>query len=953
MNIDQLRKSSCPPKQNFLHRLGLAAILIFLRFSLMLRYRLQVKGLQAVLTEVERAGRPCLFLPNHPALIDPVILYSLLGRRFRPRPLADEAQANRSGLKGIFQKLIRVIIIPDVNKQGRTARQGVEAALQSVVAALACGENVMLYPSGHIYRQPNEQISGNSGLEQILNGLREAGCPMPTLVIVRTSNLWGSRFSRAWGTYPKVAKILRQGLLALIANLIFFIPRREVTVEFGIFAEFNALAAQPDKRKEMNAWLENYYNQVSSPAMVVPLYLWQGSKPLPLTELVPLTASAAPSTDVKISDTVWEQVREYLSEISGRAEITRDMRLAADLDMDSLSIAELSVWIETEFGHNIADLDTLVTVKDVLAATQGRLTGKEVEQRTVPPTWLALDAQGADIRLGLPACPNLEGTASPSLASLFLAQARKAPKRPILMDYTGGLKTYRALLTGIEALREKFKPLPGERLGIMLPCSAAVVSTYFAVLLASKTPVMVNWTLGVGNIKHCLNLTDTEIIITARALTSRLVRQGFNIDAVTTAAGQPIKWIYLEDLAADLTRMEKVQALLRGMFSRKLDKLAARRKTPENPTGISEVAAILFTSGSESLPKAVPLTHANMVANLADVADILHVSANDRILGMLPPFHSLGLLGNVVLPLAYSLPMACHSNPAEAAPLVSLIKNCKLTIIASTPSFLDGILMRAKGDNNALSSVRLAFVGAEKCPEHVFKEFDVQCPEAVICEGYGVTECSPAISVNRPENVHPGTIGEPLPSVEVRVVGNYDYAEPGGLVAVKPDQTGLLIVRGPNVFSGYLLPSAKMAVAAPASPFVEFEGKQWYSTGDLVSMSRDKVLTFQGRLKRFIKLGGEMISLPQIESILLEHFSRTVATREIEGPLLAVEAKDEENPEIVLATPLAISREEANKVLREAGLSGLHSIRRVLHLAALPVLGTGKTDYRKLKTFLS
>lgn len=942
----------CPARQSFLQKLGLVVILIFIKFTLSLRYRVTVEGLDKVIEQVSRSDKPCLFLPNHPALIDPVILYSIIGMRFHPRPLADEAQAARPGLKTIFRKIIQVIIIPDVSKEGRNAKQGVQEALDSVVEALGCNQNVMLYPSGHTYRQSNEQISGNSGLDQVLSALRREGKPLPNLIIVRSSNLWGSRFSRAWGIYPRIGKILRQGIKALFANFIFFMPRRKVTVEFGIFDEFTAMAASQEsgQRKEMNAWLENYYNQVSAPAKAIPLYFWQGSKPVLLEELKNKPSLAAAS-DLKVSEAVWKQVKDHLTEVSGRSGITQDTYLATDLDMDSLAVAELSVWIETEFGHNVDELDNLVTVKDILAATQGKLAGKMDEQRRIPKNWLKLEGRGENIRLGLPRCPNLEGADFPSLPSLFLAQARKTPSRPIIMDYMSGVKTYRGLLTGIEALQKVFQKLPGERLGIMLPCSPAVVSTYFATLLSSKVPVMVNWTLGVGNIKHCLNLASTETIVTARALTSRLIRQGFNIDAITTIKNKPVKWIFLEDLVANLSKADKLSALLRSIFSRRLDKRASRLKTAENPDGIPETAAILFTSGSETLPKGVPLTHANIVANLADVAEILHLSAADRILGMLPPFHSLGLLGNVALPMAYSLPMACHSNPAESAPLVSLINECKLTILATPPSFMDGILARAKG-GDMLKSIRLAFVGAEKCPPHVFEEFKRQCPGASLCEGYGVTECSPGVSVNRPENIHPGTIGEPLPSMETAVVKNFDAEQPGGLLRAAAGETGMLIVRGPNVFSGYLAPPPELNTPAPSSPFVEFEGKRWYETGDLVSQDSNGIITFKGRLKRFIKLGGEMISLPQIENILLGHFAPYFEMDEMDGPLLAVEAKEEENPEIVLVTTRNITREEANNALREAGLSGLHSIRRVEKIESIPVLGTGKTDYRTLKNIL-
>ena len=949
---NKLEHQQCPAGQTFLQRMGLAVIIIFLKFTLSLRYRVKVEGLDKVIEKVSHSDKPCLFLPNHPALVDPIILYSIIGMRFHPRPLADEAQALRPGLKAIFRKIIQVIIIPDVAKEGRNAKQGVQEALNSVVEALGCNRNVMLYPSGHTYRQPNEQISGNSGLDYVLSALKREGSPLPNLVVVRSSNLWGSRFSRAWGRYPSIRRILSLGIKTLLVNFIFFMPRRKVSVEFGIFDEFSAIAANQEngQRKEMNAWLEDYYNRVSTPATAVPLYFWQGSKPFPLEELTKTTSLAAAS-DMQVSEAVWKQVKDHLSEISGRNGITQETSLAIDLDMDSLAVAELSVWIETEFGHNVDELDNLVTVKDVLAATQGKLAGKVDEKRSVPKNWLKLEGQGENIRLGLPRCPNLEGADFPSLPSLFLAQARKTPNRPIIMDYMSGVRTYRGLLTGIEALQKVFQKLPGERLGIMLPCSPAVVSTYFATLFASKVPVMVNWTLGVGNIKHCLNLASTETIITARALTSRLIKQGFNIDAITTAKNRPVRWIFLEDLAANFSKTEKLSALLRSIFSRRLDKRSICLKTEKNPDGIPETAAILFTSGSETLPKGVPLTHANIVANLADVANILHLSAADRILGMLPPFHSLGLLGNVALPMAYSLPMACHSNPAESAPLVSLIHECKLTILATPPSFLDGILARAK-DGNMLESIRLAFVGAEKCPPHVFEEFKRQCPGASLCEGYGVTECSPGISVNRPENIHPGTIGEPLPSMETAVVKNFDDETTGDLLRAAPGETGMLIVRGPNVFSGYLVPPPELNASAPNSPFVEFEGKRWYETGDLVSQDSNGIISFKGRLKRFIKLGGEMILLPQIENVLLGRFAPLFEAAEMDGPLLAVEAKEEENPEIVLITTQNISREEANNALREAGLSGLHSIRRVERVESIPVLGTGKTDYRALKNTL-
>jgi long-chain-fatty-acid--[acyl-carrier-protein] ligase len=179
----------------------------------------------------------------------------------------------------------------------------------------------------------------------------------------------------------------------------------------------------------------------------------------------------------------------------------------------------------------------------------------------------------------------------------------------------------------------------------------------------------------------------------------------------------------------------------------------------------------------------------------------------------------------------------------------------------------------------------------------------------------------------------PYSIGHLLPSVEGAVVG----LETG--LRVAPDETGMLLVRGPSIFSGYLAHTGD-------SPFVEFEGKSWYRTGDLVRRRPDGVLFFEGRLKRFVKLGGEMISLPAIESVLMPHF----ASEQDQGPPIAVEALGPpESPEIVLFTVKETSRGRVNEILRDAGLSPLHNVRDVVRVDAIPVLGTGKTDYRALK----
>ena len=937
------------PKLSSLQRAVLNTIFIFLRLALRLRYRLNVKGLDRLLQVMQKDPRACLVLPNHPALLDPIILYSLLGPKLHLRPLADIAQVNRLFLKNIFIKIIRVIIIPDLSKQGVDVRKGVEQALSDVADALKQSDNVLFYPSGHIYTQEKEHVGVNSGLEYVLKTVRgterNTEHKLPHLVLVRTSNLWGSRFSRAYGAYPKIVPLLLKGFLTVLVNFVFFIPKHKVEIEIEINQDFTNLAWQQN-RKDINGFLDNYYNQVAAPAAKVPLFFWQGNRPQPLSDAQKQKNKTVQFTVApEISKAVWEQIEAHLQEISGKEQIRREMNLTSDLDMDSLSVAELAMWVETEFGHTVTDLENLSTVQGVLNAATGSSFSANNKIYKVPESWLPLPGDESK-KLTLLPCAPLEGSHNPSLPAFFLAQARKNPRRPLVMDSNSGIKTMRKLIISLEVLRPYFNKVSGKRLGILLPCSAAAMVCYYTTLLAGKTPVLLNWTSGPANLKHCLNLAETTTIVTAKALMARLINQGFNPGAVTTLEGNPVHWLYLEDLAANLTKQEKIFALCRAVFSRRLDKLATKVDNSGAGQGVPETAAILFTSGSEALPKAVPLTHTNIVTNLMDSNQVLSLSASDRMLGMLPPFHSLGLLSNIIMPASYAMPVACHPNPTESGVLVDLVEAYGLTFFVSPPSFLDGMLQRAKMTNR-LSTLRLGFVGAEKCPKHVYEEFAVQCPKGVLCEAYGVTEASPGITANWPNNAHPNTIGPALPSVEVAIIKDFDKQDTAQMQRVAPGETGMLLARGANVFAGYLDAPAGMNYEKPASPFVRFEGKNWYVTGDLVSEDKSGVLTFKGRLKRFVKLAGEMISLPQIENVLLGAFAAEEGSDN--GPILAVEALGEHNPEIVLAATMEISRDAANTALRRAGLSGLHNIRRVVTLEKIPLLGSGKIDYRQLQ----
>ena len=870
------------------------------RLLLRLRYRITILGLDAVRA---KDCRKVLFLPNHPALIDPFILRALLQPGFAPHTLADRDTINRPFLRQLT-RLLGVIPIPDAAKYGPEALGAVEEAMGRCAGCLAAGENLMFYPAGRIYRSKLEDLGGKSGVERLL---REA--PGTRVVLVRTSGLWGSGFGFGLTrNYPQLGQHIVRCVGAVLANFLFFVPRRAVTIEFVETAEL------PSERDALNRFLEAFYNQNAPPDTFVPYYWWDRGGP----RQVPEPAQAAAAGDLAdVSGTVRGLVVKHLAELTGKsaAAITDEANLARDLGLDSLAAVDLAVWVQQEFGFNTESAGNWLTVGDVLLAACGVSVGdRGSELNPVPPAWFAGEPGRDAPTTGLAIPPG------DTLTEVFLRQARRGAGRVVLADQAGGVRRYRDVITAIFLLRAEIAKIPGPYVGVMLPASPTASILVLAVLFAGKTPVMVNWTVGARNMAHSLDLLDVRCVLTARALLVKLRSQVGGLEALEG------RFVMLEDWAPRFTLPRKLGAALRA----RLGRWGALRRQPP-----PETAAVLFTSGSESLPKAVPLTHANLLANLRDVVGaVVHFRADDRLLGILPPFHSFGLTGTTLLPLCAGLPVVYHANPTDGGLLARLTAAYRTTILVGTPTFLGGIVRAATDEQ--LASLRLVVAGAEKCPPQLYDTLARRFPKLKLLEGYGITECSPVISANTEDDPHPGTVGRVLPSLEWVV---QDTAS-GGRAA--PGTPGLLLVRGPSVFGGYLKHDAP-------PPFVEFEGRSWYNTTDLVSAAPDGVLTFAGRLKRFIKLGGEMVSLPAVEELL----ARTYAKETDDGPVLAVEATPAElNPELVLFTTLDLDRDAVNSRIREGGLSPIHNIRRIVKFEKIPVLGTGKTDYRKLKEWL-
>ena len=869
------------------------ALVALARALFRLRYRIRIIGLDRV---AEKGTERILFLPNHPALIDPPIMVSLLFPRFGPRTWADQDQVDRPFIRNVAPRL-GVLAVPGVAKHGADSRESIRKALEQFIGSLADGRCVLLYPAGHVYRSYLEDLRGNTAVHNILQRL-----PDVRVVLVRTRGLWGSRFSWADGHAPVVGDTLRKGFLALLLNGLFFGPRRPVDIEF---VEPDDLPRGAD-RGALNQYLQDFYNEGARHNTYVPYTIWEKGGVRQLPE--PFIGTHAGNVD-RVPDATRGLVIGHLREETGARRIGDGDELARDLGVDSLGKAELVAWIEDEFGFPVPNPETLNTVGDVLLAACGEsVSGEPAELKAVPARWFRSgEREGA---LALP-----DGD---TVTEVFLNAARRSPGQAIVADQTVGVKTFRDVITACLVLVPEIRKLPGERVGIMLPASATASILYLAALFAGKTPVMVNWTVGPRNVRHCLDLVDARHVLTARALLDRLAARGIDLQEVSD------RFIALEDVARRISRKRKLLAWLRARVG--------WGSLRQNPVG--DTAAILFTSGSESLPKAVPLTHGNVLTDLRDVCARGVVRKSDRLIGMLPPFHSFGLTVTVMVPLCGGLPTVYHADPTEGGMLARLISAYKVSLLIGTPAFLNGIVRASVTEQ--LSSLRLSVTGADKCPDHVYDALAERCPAATVLEGYGVTECSPIISLNEEGNPRRGTIGTPLASLQYAIV-DVDTGQ-----RVETNRQGMLLVRGPTVFSGYINYDG-------ASPFVEFDGHTWYRTGDLVRKDADGVLTFCGRLKRFTKLGGEMISLPAIEAVLMQR----LPTPDDGGHVIAVEVTpDDEHPEIVLFTTVPMDRETANRCIREAGLSPLHNVRRVVQLDEIPLLGTGKTDYRTLRSSL-
>ncbi len=491
--------------------------------------------------------------------------------------------------------------------------------------------------------------------------------------------------------------------------------------------------------------------------------------------------------------------------------------------------------------------------------------------------------------------------------AVVAARRQFGGSRPALMDGDGRTLTYDEILRGSFALGHALKKgtARGECVGVMLPTGAPGAMTFLALSAYGRVPAMLNFTSGAANLKSALRTAQVKRVVTAR----RLVEVAKLQDVVTALEGFDI--VYLEDVRKSLSLADKMTAVVGGLLPR----LVARRPSPGEP------AVILFTSGTEGEPKGVALSHRNIMANVGQVRAHIDIHPNDVVFNPLPIFHCFGLSVGTLLPLIAGVKTVCHPTPLQPKEIARRIRETGATILLSTDTFITQYARASEpGD---LTGLRFAVCGAERLRDET-RRFVRGKSDIVLLEGYGVTEASPVVAANQIEANHPGTVGRLMAGMQARLIPVEGISG-----------AGRLLIKGPNVMLGYIRPGAPGKIVPP-------EGG-WHDTGDVVSIDEDGFIAIRGRLKRFAKIGGESVSLAVVENI--------AAALWPDKAHAAVAIPDgRKGEQIVLVTDAA----EARRVdligwAQNHGVSELAVPRHILTLSALPVLGSGKTDYASIQ----
>ena len=606
----------------------------------------------------------------------------------------------------------------------------------------------------------------------------------------------------------------------------------------------------------------------------------------------------------KVLDKIITIIKKIKPEYSG--EINVDTNLVLDCFFDSLDMAELKSTVQSVFENS--SNPPLLDLKTVWDVAMMAIWNSNTNEKLKPCNWNATkDARViySHVKLLL----NEDST----ILSLMKETFKNGKNLSFCYDWVFWVQSRKDFVIKAYLIADLLKKMPGERIAIMLPSLTATSLLIVWCYLAKKIPVMMNWTQSNEAFSHCIKTQNVEAILTSKSFFQK----------IQTPRLKKYDMIFFEDILKDISLIQKLKAV----FKTKRFKI---------PTHLSKIAVVLFTSWSEALPKTVELTHENILHDILWTAWLVWLKMNDVELCYLPPFHSFGFILWIAIPLITWVRIVFTPDPNDSKTIANLTEHTKTTFIASTPTFLNGVVQSAK--ENQLDSLRFAVVWAEKCPKDLFIKFSKKAPKATIIEWYWITECSPIIAVNpfkRNAKIKRWTVWLPILWESVKIVDIDTNKE------LPVNKKWMILIRWLNMFWWYIDPNLE-------SPFVEIDWSQRYRTWDLWFFDKDGYLTISWRLKRFVKIAWEMISLPAIESLL----SRKWKSKNWEE-CLAIEAEEKDGDVLLtLFTTEKLEKSEVNDYLHEQWARNLVSIDSIIQLKEIPMLGTWKVDHVQLKWFL-
>ncbi|GAA5216142.1 acyl-[ACP]--phospholipid O-acyltransferase [Corallincola platygyrae] len=526
----------------------------------------------------------------------------------------------------------------------------------------------------------------------------------------------------------------------------------------------------------------------------------------------------------------------------------------------------------------------------------------------------------------------------PSVPAAWVRSAARMGSENLLIDSDGkALSGHKALAVTSWLGSNLVKGVKHSRVGVLLPSSNGGALTNMALLMQGKEVVNLNYTAPVTTMRNCAEKAGLTRIVTSQRFVRQLEKRGIAIQALL----EQVDVIYLEQLFAGMSKVGILcrLGLIKLLPVPLLQRLMVARVAPE------QVAAILFSSGSEGEPKGVQLTHKNLMANIKQVSDLLNTQDQDVMMGSLPLFHAFGLTVTTLMPMIEGIPLVSHPDPTDVGRISKAIARHGATMYCATSSLLRLMTRSNQSHPLMLKSLRLVVSGAERLDPKVREGFQQKYGLDVV-EGYGTTETTPVASVNIPDQLDtrywyvqkgnkPGTVGMPLPGSSFRIV------DPESHETLGVNEEGMILIGGAQVMKGYLDDQERTN-----NTIIELDGIRWYITGDKGKLDEDGFLTVVDRYSRFAKIAGEMISLSAVEQALTDYLTE----QNDELSLLVVSVPDDKKGEkLVLLSEQTITLESIREGVKQGALTNLYLPTKVLQLPELPKLGSGKLDYQSAK----